>query len=84
MVSDNEKDIFNNELKIGDAVATQAKNYRGLVIGEIVSFTPQKVRVKYINNWNYTPGREEEYLTESEWIVKKPLTLSSNSDINIE
>ena len=65
-------------------LAVNVEVTQGLVIGEIVSFTPQKVRVKYINNWNYTPGREEEYLTEPEWIVKKPLTLPSNSDINIE
>lgn len=67
------KDRFGQELAVGDRVASQARNYRGLLIATVDSFTPQKVRVKYTNTWNYgKPGVEETFLTEPTNVVKKP------------
>lgn len=57
------KDFVGNELTLGDTVAVAPKNYRGLIRAQIIKFTPQQVRVKYKNTWNFgTPGRDEEYL----------------------
>lgn len=65
------QDFLGRDLEIGDAVVTTPKNYRGLVKATIVAFTPQQVRVKYINTWNYgKPGREELFLTPSCTLVK--------------
>ena len=65
------KDFLDNELAIGDEVVATPKNYRGLVRAQIVAFTPQQVRVKYLNTWNYgAPGREENFLTPPNTLVK--------------
>lgn len=41
------KDFVGVTLKEGDIVAAIRPNYRELVQGQIISFTPKKVRVKY-------------------------------------
>jgi hypothetical protein len=65
------KDFLNKELNVGDVVAFTAPSYRSLVKGTIKSFTPQKVRISYVNTWNYgTPGRPDEILQYPEQIIK--------------
>jgi len=64
------KDFLGNSLEIGDNVVTTPKNYRGLVKAKIKAFTKQKVRVVYINDWNYQLGKEEEFLTYPTDMVK--------------
>lgn len=65
------KDILDQELAVGDDVITTPKNYRGLVKAKIVGFTPKKVRVVYMNTWNYGhPGRDEDFLTPPDTLVK--------------
>lgn len=56
-------DLIKRPLEIGDAVVMGRPRYSGLCIGTIVAFTPKKVRVKYINNWNYK-AMEETILVE--------------------
>jgi hypothetical protein len=41
------KDFIGIELAESDFVAAMRPNYRELVLGRIVSFTPNKVRVEY-------------------------------------
>lgn len=60
------KDIFGNELQVGDTVATMVKDYRELEVAKIIAFTPKQVRVEYM--WQ---GRAKTYLTPSENLVKK-------------
>jgi hypothetical protein len=40
-------DCVGKELKIGDKVICSDMNYADLLIGEIIGFTPKKIRVKY-------------------------------------
>ena len=44
------KDIFSQELKIGDVVAFNPPHYKGLTKGEVIRFTPKGVRVQYTSN----------------------------------
>lgn len=41
------KDFLGKDLQIGDGVVVVLPNYRELVLGKIVAFTPKKVRVVY-------------------------------------
>lgn len=61
------KDIFKQELNIGDIVAFNEPNYRGLILGKVFNFTPKQVRISYINHNNM----ECSYLTLPENLVKK-------------
>ncbi len=45
------KDIFGYELRIGDRVAFNPPNYKGLITGTVVAFTPKMVRVSYNDNY---------------------------------
>jgi hypothetical protein len=60
------KDYLGKELKVGDKVFFQPKNYRdGFVTGEIIKLTPQQVRVKYL--WH---SRPREYLLYPNCVAK--------------
>lgn len=64
------KDFLGQELQIGDEVIFSPKHYKySLVIGKIVAFTPQKIRVEYKFSYeNYT----HDYLMEPAQLIKKP------------
>lgn len=65
------KDFLGYDLALGDDVVTTPKNYRGLVKAKIIAFTPQQIRVSYINSWNYgKPGIEELFLTPPNTCIK--------------
>lgn len=49
------KDFLNNELAIGDGVLFRTPSYSSLAVGVVTAFTAQKVRLSYINTWNYGP-----------------------------
>ena len=57
-------DFFGNDLAIGDDVAITPKHYRGLVMGIVVGFTPQNVRVEYPYQ-----GSTVKFLTPPETLV---------------
>ena len=40
-------DCVGKELKIGDKVICSDMNYADLLLGEVIGFTPKKIRVKY-------------------------------------
>lgn len=40
-------DIFNKTILLGARIAFNPPTYKGLVIGEVVGFTPKMVKVKY-------------------------------------
>lgn len=47
------KDIFGNELNIGDIVATNINGYTySLIKCEVIGFTNKKVRIKYNEKWS--------------------------------
>jgi hypothetical protein len=60
------KDRFGTEIILNDIVACNTPRYRGLCLGTVIAFTPQKVKIQYNNTWNYgaTGGHIETYLTE--------------------
>ena len=41
------KDIFGQVINVGDLVAFNPPSYKGLIMGRVTGFTPQKVRVEY-------------------------------------
>lgn len=43
------KDIFGNELALGDSVAVTAIGYKTLVIGEVIGFTEKMVEVGFLD-----------------------------------
>ena len=58
-------------MNIGDSVILMAPQYRSLVIGKIIAFTPQNVRVAYMNDWNFgKPGRYSEVLQAPSQLVR--------------
>lgn len=64
-------DFVGEELYAGTWVIMMVPNYRMLVKGQVVSFTPKKVRVKYKNTWNFgKPGVECEILQDACQLVK--------------
>lgn len=60
------KDIFGNILELGDIVAFNTPGYRGLMLGTIVKFTPQKLRVQY-PSWS----GPRTCITENTWVAKQ-------------
>lgn len=66
------KDFLGNVIDIGDSVAFMTPNYRCMVLGTIIAFTPQKIRIKYLNTWNYgSQGLEKEFLANPDQVIKK-------------
>lgn len=47
------KDIFGRTLAIGDIVACERPSYKGLYKAQIIKFTPQMVRVKFLDMPTY-------------------------------
>jgi hypothetical protein len=45
----NVKDFFKQDLTVGDFVAFNPPKYKGLTMGKVVGFTPQKVKVEYLD-----------------------------------
>lgn len=67
------KDVCGQDLELNDIVIVTPKNYRGLVFAKVKGFTPVRVRLIYMNTWNYgPPGRPEEYLVNSKDCVRHP------------
>jgi hypothetical protein len=65
-------DFFGQTLYIGDTVAFYAPGYRQFCQGTVIAFTPKKVRVEYLNNWNFgNPGLRCEYLADSDMFIKR-------------
>ena len=62
------KDFFGNKLEIGDTVAFEEPNYRNLIAGTILAFTPQKVRLEYFVK---SIKRNTTFLTRPQDVVKK-------------
>jgi len=62
------KDYFGNELGVGDKVAFTEPQYRNLIDGEVVKFTPQKVRVRYMTSAGYITT----YLSLPNFLIKAP------------
>lgn len=68
------KDVFGNELALGDTVAFYAPGYRDMIIGTIIKFTTKQVRVEYTNDWNFgKPGLVKTYLNYPSNFAKKVL-----------
>jgi hypothetical protein len=64
------KDFLGKNIELGASVVIAAPGYRILVKGTVVGFTPKKVYIEYINNWNYgASGRPVKVLQETRQIV---------------
>ena len=61
------RDFFGNELVVGDEVAFCEPGYRTLITGKIQHFTPQKVRVEYLD----MSHSKTTYLGEPNFFIKK-------------
>ena len=53
-------DCVGKELKIGDKVICSDMNYADLLIGEVIGFTPKKIRVKYHRSINGFDFRKDQ------------------------
>lgn len=62
------KDFFGQTIEIGDKIAFNYPNYHGLTIGEVVGFTPKRVKVEY-KYQNYLMTTH----TEPSQCIKKPI-----------
>jgi hypothetical protein len=60
------RDFFNNELAVGDRVALTPHGYKSLVVGWVVGFTPQMVKVSYARR---IAGKKDAVVSE---ILRKP------------
>jgi hypothetical protein len=67
------KDFFGRELQIGDEVAFCKPQYRELVKGKVVGFTPKNVRVGY--KW-WSGSNFDTYLAPSNFFIKAPTETS--------
>lgn len=48
------KDFVGQELAVGDTVAFYRPGYREFVLGKVIKFTPQKIKVEYQRHYgNY-------------------------------
>ena len=66
------KDFFGQEIKMGDSVALTPHGYKDLVMGTVIDFTPQKVRVSYMRTHNFGVQREDSILRDPSNLVKAP------------
>jgi hypothetical protein len=53
-------DCVGNELKVGDNVICSDMNYADLLIGEVIGFTPKKIRIKYHRSINGFDFRKDQ------------------------
>lgn len=53
-------DCVGKELKIGDKVICSDMKYADLLIGEVIGFTPKKIRVKYHRSINGFDFRKDQ------------------------
>jgi len=44
------KDIAGKELRLGDSIAFNPPRYKGIVLGNIVGFTPKMVKIEYFSS----------------------------------
>ncbi len=61
-------DFFGQPLQLDDIVAFCRPQYRDLVEGRIIKFTPQKVKVEYRTHGKYF----QTYLADSTVFIKAP------------
>lgn len=69
------KDVFGYELELGDEVAFYAPNYRDMITGIIIKFTPQQVRVEFKVRGHIDPHT---YLNYPGNFAKKPENLNDS------
>lgn len=65
------KDFIGQQLAEKDTVIFRTPDYSSLCKGTVISFTPQKVRLSYVNTWNYGhPGLLREILLYPDCVCK--------------
>ena len=67
----NMKDFFGQDLQIGDRVAFNRPYYKGLSIGEVVSFTKKGIRVAYKPFYSSTAPKDTAFVYSVD-VVKSP------------
>jgi hypothetical protein len=67
------KDFRGKPLAIGDRVITTSLHYKGLVVAEVVGFTPKMVRIKLVTSSNYIDKA-------GQIMLREPYTLSVLND----
>jgi hypothetical protein len=67
-------DFFGNMLEIGDVVAITPHDYKHLVQGTVVGFTPKMVKVSYMRR-TWRPNEEPTIINRApDEVVKKTVT----------
>ncbi len=66
------QDVFGQVLNVGDKVALTPHGYKSLVVGTIVGFTAQQVRVSYARRHWYGDTEETTILRPPGDLVKAP------------
>lgn len=57
-------DLIGNPLIVGEFVVLRMPQYSRIVVGRVFKLAPQKVRVEYINDWNFLHGYRQQILVE--------------------
>jgi hypothetical protein len=65
------KDFNKNELAVGDFVAMLPPNYRHMVQGRVVGFTPKQIKIEWLPDYNRRHGRPPEVCTREPGYVAK-------------
>ncbi len=55
------KDIFGNELEVGDTVAFNEPDYHNMITGEVLKFTPKMIHIRYTASQHRNPQTTYEY-----------------------
>ena len=63
------RDFLKRPLAIGDTVAMIYPQYKHLVTGTVVAFTPQKIRVSFTEHFDTAPGTKT-FLATSDQLIK--------------
>ena len=64
MISYNDFDLY-----VGCDVIIARPNYSGFVKGVVSALTPKKVRVQYMNTWNYSSGSKMTILLAPDCVI---------------
>jgi len=74
MIDEYGYDYFNQILKIGDEVAFMCPNYRWMIDGKVIKFTPKTMVIEYNADQNYGRTRMKTFRASYNQVIKKPKT----------
>ena len=83
IITEYDRDFFDNKISIGDRVVFEAPGYRHFVLGKVITKAPKSCQIEYINDWNYE-GRKEVIRQGYGQIIKDQSDLINRQKAEIE